>query len=93
MQHADILARHHMNQFARFDMPYFDERRLKRKNVRVIERERLRRTLPLDFPVRSRAPAIPIYKEAEIRVVQEELPVQSFDVDRFDILFPSHEIK
>ena len=92
MQHPNILPRHDVNQLARLNVPNLDERWLERKDVWIVECECLWRSLPLDLPILSCSPAIPIDEEAEVRVVEKELAVQAFNMYRSDVLFPRHEV-
>lgn len=52
----------------------------------------LRPTFPIYDPIRSRPPTIPIHKEREVSVVEQEFTVKPFDRDRNDI-FASDEIE
>lgn len=82
-----------MNQFARFDVPYFNEGRLKCKNIRVVECKGLRSTLPLNFPVGPCSPAVPVHKEAEVGIVEKEFAVQTLNVNRLHILLASNKVQ
>jgi hypothetical protein len=93
MQEPNILPRHNMNQLTRLDMSNLNETWLERQYVRVVQREALRRTFPLDLPVRARTPAISIDEEAEIRIVEQELPIQTFYVNGLYALLARDEIK
>ena len=93
MQKPNILPRHHMNQLTRLNMPDLNETRLKGQDVRIVERETLRRAFPLDLPVGSCSPAIAIHKEAEIRVIEQELPVQTFYMDGLYALLSRDEVE
>lgn len=93
MQHPDILARHHMDQLARFNVADLDEARLKGQYVRIVECKGLRVAFPLDLPVRPRAPAVSIDEEAKVRIVEEEFPVQAFNVNRPYVLLACDKIE
>ena len=74
-------------------MSYLNEIRLKRQNVGVVECECLRCSFPLDLPILSRSPPIAVDKEGEVRIVEEELAVQTLDVDRLDVLLSCNEVQ
>lgn len=74
-------------------MPNLDEARLKCQDIGVIQRKALRRTFPLDLPVGSRTPAIAINKEAEVRIVEQELPVKTLYVNRLHTFLAGYEIE
>lgn len=93
MQEPDILPRHDMNQFARLDVPDLDKARLKRQDIWIIQRKVLRCALPLDLPVRPCTPAVAINKEAEVRVVEQEFPIQTFYVDWLHTLLARDEVE
>ena len=93
MQHPNIPPRHHMNQLARLNVSYLDEVGLKGQDVRVVERECLRCSLPLNLPVLSSSPAVAVDEEGEVGVVEQELAVQALDVDWLDVLFSCDEVK
>ena len=93
MKHTDILARNYVNQFARFDVPDFNESRLKCKHVGIIEGKRLRRTLPLNLPVGSCPPAVAIHEEAKVGIVEQKLAVQPFNVNRLHVLSASDKVE
>ena len=92
VKHTDILARDYVNQFARFDVPYFDEGWLKRKNIRIVECKGLWSPLPLNFPVGPCAPAVPVDKEAEVGIVEKEFAVQTLNVNRLHILLAGNKV-
>jgi hypothetical protein len=73
-------------------MPELDKVRLKRQNIRIRERKRVRVTLPGDLPVRTRPPAVAVDEEGEVAVVQEELAVHALDVDWLDVFFAGDEV-
>ena len=93
MKHSNILPSHHMNQFACFDVPYLNEGRLKCENIRVVECEGLRCTLPLNLPVGSCPPAVAVHEEAEVGIVEKEFAVQTLDVNRFHVFFASNKVE
>ena len=93
MKHSDILARHYMDQFARFHVPYLNKSRLKCKHIGVVECKGLRCTLPFDLPVRSCSPAIAVDKKTEVGIVEKEFAVQTLNVNRFNILFAGDEVE
>ena len=93
MQHPYVLAGHNVNQFTGLDVPNFDETRLERQNVWIIQRESLRRAFPCDLPIRSRTPAVAVNEKAEVGIVEEELPIQTFYVDGSDILLTCDEVE
>ena len=70
-----------------------DKVRFKRKNPRIAERKALWGALPINSPFRSSPPSIAVNKEGEFRVVKQELPVKSFDVNRLDSFFTSHKVE
>lgn len=93
MQHAHILPSHDMNQLTRLNMTNLNETRLKCQDIRVVQRKRLRCPFPGDLPIRSSAPAISIDEEAEVRVVEQELPVETFYVYGLDILLARDKVE
>ena len=93
MQHANVLPRHDVNQFARLDVPDFDKVGLESKDVRVGEGKRGGIALPGDLPVRTSAPAIAIDKEGKVAVVQQEFAVHPLDVDWLDVFLAGDEIQ
>lgn len=82
-----------MNQFTRLNVSYLNEVWLERQYVRVVECEGLRSALPLNLPVLSSTPAIPVDEKAEVRVVEKELSVHSLDVDWSHVLFACDEVQ
>jgi hypothetical protein len=82
-----------MNELCALNMTDLKEALFKSKNVRVRESKVSRISFPGDLPIRSCPPTIPVHKEGEIRVVEEELAVESLDVDRSNGLFPLDEVK
>ena len=70
-----------------------DEVRLKRKYVRLEDGKRLRVALPLDQPVREGPPAVAIDEEAEIRIAQQEIAVDAFDVYRSQVFFCGDKVE
>ena len=82
-----------MNQFTRLNVSYLNEIRLKCQNVGVVECKSLRRSFPLNLPVLSRSPSVPVDEEREVRVVKEELAVQTLYVDRLDVLLSCDEVQ
>jgi hypothetical protein len=82
-----------MNQFARLDMPNFNETGLERQDVRVIQRESLRCSFPSNLPIRSGTPSVAINEETKVRVVEEELAVEPLNVDGFDIFFARNKVE
>lgn len=93
MQHPDILSSHNVDQLARLDVTYFDKARLERQNIWVAEGEGLGCAFPLDLPVGSCSPAVAVDEKAEIGVVEEELAVETFDVDGPNVFLAGDEIK
>ncbi len=93
MQHPDIFSSHDMDKLARLDMSDFYEARLERQNVGVAKGEGLRSTFPLYLPVRSCPPAIAIHEKAEVGIVQEELSVETLNMDGTNVFFASDEIE
>lgn len=93
MQHANVPPSHDVNQFARLNVSYLNEIRLKGQDVGVVERECLWCALPLNLPVLASAPAVSIDEEAEIGVVEKEFAVQSLDMDGFDVLLARDKVK
>lgn len=93
MEHPNILPRKNMHQSARFDVPYLDEARLEREDVRVRQRKRHRVALPRNLPIRTRPPAVAIDEERKLGIVQEELAIEPFEVDGFDVLLPCDKVQ
>ena len=52
----------------------------------------LRPPFPIDQPVRSSSPAVPIHEERKICIVEEKFAVESFDRYWY-VVFPSDEIQ
>lgn len=63
MQHANVFARHYVDQFTRLDVSDLNEVGLKSKDVGIRKRECVGITLPRNPPVRSSAPAIAVDEE------------------------------
>lgn len=82
-----------MNQFTRLNVPNLNEAGLERKDIRIIQRKRLRCSFPGDFPVLSCTPSIPIDEEAEVGIIEKEFSIEALDMDRFDVFSSSDEIK
>ena len=93
MKHPNVPPSHHMNQFARLNVSYLNEIRLKRQNVGVVQRESLWRSFPLNFPVLSRSPAVTVDEEGEVGIVEEELAVQTLYVDRLDVFLSCDKVQ
>ena len=70
MKHANILPSHHMNQFARLNVSYLNEIRLKCQDVRIVECKGLWCSFPLDSPVLSGSPTISVDEEGEVGIVE-----------------------
>ena len=93
MQHANILRRQNMHTSARLDMANLDEARLERQNIRVRQGERLRLSLPGDPPIGPCAPAVAVDEEGEIGVIEQELAVQTLDMDGFGLLLARNKVQ
>jgi hypothetical protein len=74
-------------------MSNLDKARVKRENVRVTKRKGLRRSFPLDPPIRSCPPAVPVHKETEVGVVEKKFSTETLDVNGFDVFPAGHEVK
>src|SRR5580698_3494481 len=94
MQHSYILSHNYTNRLARFHVSNLDKARFERENVRVIKRKGLRRSFPLDPPIRSCQPAIPVHEETEVGVAEKKFSVETLHVNGFDLFFlAGHEVK
>ena len=74
-------------------MANLDETRLEGQDVGITESKSLRVSFPLNLPVGTRSPAVPVDEEAEVGVVEQKLAIETLDVDRPDILAPSDKVK
>lgn len=92
MKHPDVLGRYNMHSL-RLDIPDLDKVWLERQDPGIGEREALWQALPVDPPVRSCAPAIAVDEERELRVVEQELAVETLDVDGANVLLPRDEVE
>jgi hypothetical protein len=79
-----------MNQLSCFHVSNLDKARFERENARVIKRKGLRRSFPLDPPIWSCPPAVPVHEETEVRVVEKEFSAEALDVNGFGVF---HEVK
>ena len=93
MQHPHVLSSHHMYQFTRLDVSDLNEARLKGKNIGVVQCKTLWRAFPLYPPIRPSSPPIAINKKAEIRIIEEKLAIQPFDVNWLDVLSASNKVE
>ena len=59
-----------MHARARIDVTDLDEAGLEGEDEGIRQRKRLRLALPVDPPVRARAPAVAVDEEAKVRVVE-----------------------
>ena len=82
-----------MDASARLHMSNLDEARFESQDIGVRQRERLRLSLPGDAPIGSGAPPVPIDEEGEIGVIEQELAIQTLDMDRFRLLLARHEVQ
>ena len=82
-----------MNTSARFHMANLDEAGFEGEDVRVRQGERLRLALPGDAPIGPGAPAVAVDEEGEVGVVEQELAVQTLDVDGFGLLLARHKVE
>jgi hypothetical protein len=82
-----------MNQLSCFHLSNLDKSRFKRDNVGVIERKGLWRSFPLDPPIRSCPPAVPVHEETEVGVVEKKFCIKTLDVNGFGVSFAGHEVK
>lgn len=92
MQHANVLRRNDVLQSCGFQQPYLDEVGLECQKIWMGQSEALRASFPVDEPVLSGSPAVPVDKEREIRVVEKEFAIESFDGYRY-IVFPFDKIQ
>ena len=92
MQHSNISTRHDIYQLTRLNMPDLNEVWLKCQDIRIAERKSRRVAFPSDLPVLTCSPAVPIDEEREVRVIEQELAVQTLDVDRLDVFSPRNKI-
>ncbi len=86
MQHANILPRDNMHQHTRLQMSYLDKTGVKRKQIRMRQREIHRLSFPADEPIRPSSPPVAVDEERELRIVQEKFAVESFDGDGHVVL-------
>jgi hypothetical protein len=93
MQHSYILSHDYANQLSCFHVSNLDKARFERENVGVIKRKGLRRSFPLDTPIRSCPPAIPVHEETEVGVVEKPISAETLDVNGFDLFLAGHEVK
>ena len=73
-------------------MPDFNETRLKGQDIRRANGKAMRIAFPIDPPFRLRSPTVPVNKEAEVRVAQQEFGLDTLDVDWLDELFAADEV-
>lgn len=92
MQHAYILGRNDMHQRTRLQIANLNKTRLKRQEIWVAQRKRLRPTFPANEPIRPRPPTMPINKKRVLRIMQKKLAIQPFNRDGHDF-FPADEIE
>jgi hypothetical protein len=71
----------------------FDKARFECENVRVNERKSLRRSFPLDHPIRSCPTAISVHEETEVGVVEKKFSTETLHVNGFDVFLAGHEVK
>lgn len=82
-----------MDQFTGFNVSDLDKARLKGEDVGVVQRKCLRCSFPLNLPILSCSPSITIDEETKVRVVEQELAIQSLDVDWLYVLFARHKVE
>jgi len=75
------------------DIPYLDEVRLECQYPRIRKCETLWLTFPINSPIWSCPPSISIDKEREFGIVEEELAIETFDMNRSNILFAGDKVK
>ena len=92
VKHPYVLVWHNMH-CSVLNVSKLDKVCLKSKNPWVAEREADRGALPVDAPLRPCSPAVTVDEERELRVVEEELAVESLDVDRLNILLARDKVK
>lgn len=92
MQHAYVLGRNDMHQSTCLQIANLNKTRLKRQEIWVAQRKRLRPTFPANEPIRPRPPTMPINKKRVLRIMQKKLAIQPFNRDGHD-LFPADEIE
>jgi len=75
-----------------FHVSNLDKARFKRENIRVMNRKGLRRSFPLDPPIRSCLPAVPVHEETEVGVVEKKFSTKTLDVNGFNVFRTGHEV-
>ena len=93
MQHPHIFRRQNVHQRPRVHIPDLDEIGLEREDIRLEDGKGLRVALPCDEPLGEGAPAVPVHKEGEVRVAQQEVAVDALDVDRAQALLGGDEVE
>ena len=92
MQHPDVLVWHDVYRVC-VNVSDLNEVGLKRQDPRIGQSETLGLSFPVDSPVGSRSPTVAIHEERELRVIEKELAVETFDVNRSNVLLASHEVQ
>jgi hypothetical protein len=92
MKHPNVLVRYNVHSTA-LNVSELDEVGFECQDPGVAERKANGRSLPVDTPLRSCPPSITIDEEGELRVVQEELAVETLNMDWLDVLFTRNEIE
>ncbi len=73
-------------------MSYLNKVGLESKEIWMRQSKGLRSAFPIDQPVWPRSPTVAVHEEGEVRVVKEELAIESFNGDRHVVL-SSNEVK
>lgn len=82
-----------MYELTSLKMAYLDETGLKGKDIWIRECKCAWIAFPGYPPIRSCAPPISIHEEREVAIVEQELAVQPFNMDRFHVFFSGDEIE
>ena len=74
-------------------MSELDKIGLKCQNPRITERKGLWGTFPIEAPVGPRSPSVAIDKEGELAVIEQELAVETFNMNWLNAVLPCHEVE
>jgi hypothetical protein len=74
-------------------MSNLDKARFECENVRVNERKSLRPSFPLDHPIRSCPPAVPVHEETEVGVAEKKFSFERLHLNGFGVSLAGHEVK
>src|ERR1700761_3331740 len=93
MQHPHILSSNNRHQHSSLHMSNLHKAWLKCQNIRIEHCKRIWCAFPGDNPLWSGSPSFSIYKERIICVTEQELGLNTFNVNRLNVFFPLYEIK